>query len=241
MTVARPGRRKAATQSAAAAPRTYNSPSMLARRQRILREVLNLIEEGGVENVTVRELAARSEVSPRTLYAAFGSKEELVARAVKQHFPEAMGENGSRTIPDSLPAVATRLDLLAQVVIRERKYSAAMARIYFSPTIDHRIYEVLKEIALSHLRPWVTILVAEKRLSLASPTQADLLLSQIANVEYAVINDWSNGRLTDAQLAPCLKLAAFGLIAGNLQENERPQLAGAIERLWRSLGSHRRP
>ena len=48
-------------------PRTYNSATMVARRQRILAEALNLIEEGGVEAVTVRELSARSEVAPRTL------------------------------------------------------------------------------------------------------------------------------------------------------------------------------
>lgn len=240
MTAARPRRRTTTLRKAAPGPRTYNSPSMLARRQRILREVLGLIEEGGVENITVRELAARSEVSPRTLYAAFGSKEELIARAVKQHFPEAMGENGSKAIPDSLPAVAARLDLLAHVVIRERKYSAAMARIYFSPTIDHRIYEVLKEIALSHIRPWVMILVVEKRLNLSSPAQVELLLSQLANIEYAVINDWSNDRLSDAQLAPGLKLAAFSLIAGNLHDNDRPQIAAVIERLWHSAGSDRR-
>ena len=240
MTAARPRRRTTSPRKATPGLRTYNSPSMLARRQRILREVLRLIEEGGVENITVRELATRSEVSPRTLYAAFGGKEELIAQAVKQHFPEAMGENGSRTIPDSLSAVAARLDLLAHVVIRERKYSAAMARIYFSPTIDHRIYEVLKEIALSHIRPWVTILVAEKRLSLVSPVQVELLLSQLANVEYTVINDWSSGRLTDAQLAPCLKLAAFCLIAGNLHDSDRPQIAAVIDRLWHSVGSDRR-
>jgi len=218
------------------APRTYNSATMVARRQRILAEALNLIEEGGVEAVTVRELSARSEVAPRTLYAAFGSTEELVARAVKQHFQEIMGENGATAIPDSLEAVTARLDLLARVVLRNRQYSAAMAPIYFSSTIDRRIYEVLKEIALSHIRPWITMLVAEKRLTVSTPAQVEFLLSQLANTEYAVFNDWRNGRLGDAQLAPQLKLAAFSLIAAHAHHNALPKLNAAISRLLRGIG-----
>ncbi len=216
-------------------PRTYNSATMVARRRRILAEALNLIEEGGVEAVTVRELSARSEVAPRTLYTAFGSKEELVAHAVKQHFQEIMGESGATAIPDNLESVTARLDLLVRAVIRHRQYSSAMAPIYFSATIDRRIYEVLKEIALSHIRPWITMLVAEKRLTISSPAQVEFLLSQLANTEYAVFNDWRNGRLTDAQLAPRLKLAAFSLIAAHAHNDALPKLNAAIARLWRGI------
>lgn len=216
--------------------RTYNSPLMVARRQRILEEVLKLIEESGVERITIREIARRSGVAPRTLYTAFGRKEELIAQAIRQHFQESMGENSPLTAPDSLHAVSARLDMLAHVVIRQRHYSSVLAAIYFSPTIDPRIYEILKEIGLSHIRLWVTILVAEKRLNASSPRQIEFLLSQLANAEYNVINDWGCGRLTDAQLAPHLKLAVLLLIRGYLNHDGLAPVTAAIKALWRSAG-----
>ena len=227
-------RQPASKKNAPRSPRTYSSASMLARRQRILAAVLNLIEEGGVDSVTVRELSKRSEVAPRTVYAAFGSKEELIARAIKKRFQEAMGEDGPLAGPDTLEAVTLRLDLLARVVIGQRQYSSVMAPIFFSATIDHRIYEVLREIALSHIRPWIKILAAERKLVVSSPAQVEFLLSQLANVKSAVINDWRNGRLGDAQLGTHLQLAVFSLIAGYVQHKALPELIAAINALWRT-------
>ena len=193
-----------------------------------------LIAHSGVSTFKVRELRKRTQLALRTVYAASDSKENLISRIINRQFKKAMEEDGPIAVPDTLEAVSARLDLLAKVVIGQRQYSSVMAPIYFSATIDHRIYEVLREIALSHIRPWIKILAAEKKLGVSSPAQVEFLLSQLANTEYAVINDWRNGRLGDAQLGTYLKLAAFYLVAGCVQHKAVPELTAAINSLRRS-------
>jgi AcrR family transcriptional regulator len=50
----------------------------LQTRQRLRDAAKALFEERGYDDVTVAEIAARAEVSPKTLFQHFGSKEELL-------------------------------------------------------------------------------------------------------------------------------------------------------------------
>lgn len=58
------------------------SENRLIRRAKIMQATLNLIASRGYDAVTVEELAAASEVSKKTLYDIYGSKQAVVAQAV---------------------------------------------------------------------------------------------------------------------------------------------------------------
>ncbi len=54
------------------------------RAQRILDAAMELADEGGFEAVRLRDVAKRSNVALGTLYARFGSKEEILVAALEQ-------------------------------------------------------------------------------------------------------------------------------------------------------------
>ena len=55
------------------------------RRARILAETRHLITEGGIEGVTLRELAARSRLSVQTIYNIVGNRTQVVHAAIGQY------------------------------------------------------------------------------------------------------------------------------------------------------------
>jgi len=56
------------------------------RREKILAAARDLITRHGYEGVTMRELAAKAGVTPKTLYHQFGNKEKLLRTAVEERF-----------------------------------------------------------------------------------------------------------------------------------------------------------
>jgi AcrR family transcriptional regulator len=56
----------------------------ISRRAAILAAARDLIVERGYEGVTMRELAARSDVALKTLYQQYDNKENLLAKAVEE-------------------------------------------------------------------------------------------------------------------------------------------------------------
>jgi AcrR family transcriptional regulator len=59
-------------------PSTLRDRKRIAMMQRVQTVALDLFDERGFDDVTVEEIAARSEVSPSTVYRAFGTKEHLI-------------------------------------------------------------------------------------------------------------------------------------------------------------------
>lgn len=55
------------------------------RRARILAETRHLITEGGIDGVTLRELAARSRLSVQTIYNIVGNRTQVVHAAIGQY------------------------------------------------------------------------------------------------------------------------------------------------------------
>ena len=62
----------------------YSSPSIIARRHRLLDETRRMIDEVGITNLSMDDVAKRADVAKRTLYNAFQSKEHLVASAISK-------------------------------------------------------------------------------------------------------------------------------------------------------------
>jgi len=56
------------------------------RREKILAAARDLITRHGYNGVTMRDLAAKASVTPKTLYHQFGNKEKLLRTAVEERF-----------------------------------------------------------------------------------------------------------------------------------------------------------
>jgi AcrR family transcriptional regulator len=66
-------------------------------RERILGAAQQLFREQGINNTGMDQICAVAEVSKRTAYQHFGSKDELIAEYLRRHDPDTMPEVFDRT------------------------------------------------------------------------------------------------------------------------------------------------
>lgn len=211
--------------------RTYNSRSMAERRTRIIDATLAIIEESGLASVTIRNVSKRAGVALRTLYLYFDNREAMISVAIKEFLHRSMLSRSGKGEPETLADVIERLDRLSDVINAARAYSAALAPIYFSANLDQGIYETLKSIALSHVFPFLDNVFAATRFR-PDPLMRELICAQIANTEYALINDTLAGRLPEEHLALYLKISVLACITGFL-----PKVPKDISETLRELQS----
>lgn len=215
MPTTRSSKVSSAAEAAIGKQRTYNSQSMAERRTRIIEATLAIIEESGLASVTIRNVSKRANVALRTLYLYFDNREAMISVAIKEFLHRSLISRAAKDEPETLEDVIDRLERLSEVINAARAYSAALAPIYFSANLDDGIYETLKGIALSHVFPFLDNLFAATKFR-PSPLMRELICAQIANTEYALINDTLAGRLPEAHLALYLKISVLTSIAGFL-------------------------
>ncbi|WP_150293203.1 TetR/AcrR family transcriptional regulator [Sphingobium estronivorans] len=195
--------------------RTYNSRSMTERRSRIIAAALAIIEEGGPNSATIRSVSKRAGVALRTLYLYFDNREAMISVAIKEFFHQSLELDSSKNDPATVADVVERLDRLCDVIEKSRSYSKALSPIFFSPNVDQAIYDVLKQMALSHVFPFLDNALAATRMR-PSQQLKELICTQISNTQYAVINDVFSGRLSEENFALFLKISVLSCIAGYL-------------------------
>ena len=117
----------------------YASPSILARRNRILTETRKMIAEVGLARLAMDDVARRANVAKRTLYNAFQSKEHLVATAISRYF-EAYESKIKYTNDDAttLDWMVERLIIVARRNLTIRNYTRALMDSAFVPDPGQR-------------------------------------------------------------------------------------------------------
>ena len=123
----------------------YSSPSMVERRNRILREARKMIAEGGIENFSIRALCRRADVAQRTLYNAFHDKDRIIALAIRQAYDEVNQFIRYRTSADTLEGIVDRLISVNQRNLRAPHYTRAVTSIYFALNTSTDIWNALRE------------------------------------------------------------------------------------------------
>jgi AcrR family transcriptional regulator len=226
---------KKSKDSAAKKPRrTYQSKAMKERRARIIAATLATIEESGVNGATIRSVSERANVALRTLYLQFENREAMIGTAIKEFFYESIAAEGVGAGPENIEEILSRIDRLTRIIKRKREYSRQLAPLYFSASLDTGIYEILKDIAISHVTPFLDNLVADGRNRLAR-SELTFLRTLIANTEYSVIDDAMNGRLPEQKLGTLLKIGVLSTIAGFIPDPPA-ELTATIRRLRALIG-----
>lgn len=96
------------------------------RRRRILEAARGLIAERGYDAVTMRDLAERGLVSVPTLYALFGSKNELLSVAVESYFADLVGMVEVVESESGLPRIISLVETLSRETPRHAAYSRSL-------------------------------------------------------------------------------------------------------------------
>ncbi len=96
------------------------------RRGRILEAARGLIAERGYEAVTMRDLAEHGLVSVPTLYALFGSKNELLFAAVESYFSDLIATVEIVESESGLPRIISLVETLSRETPRHAAYSRSL-------------------------------------------------------------------------------------------------------------------
>lgn len=211
---------------------SYSSPTILARRSRILHETRKLIAEKGLEGFNVRELCRRADIAQRTLYNAFNSKERLIAIAIREAYDAANANIRFRTSADTLEGIVDRLISINTRNRGARLYARAIATLFFSPNVDEDIWRALQHMVFRNIKLWLAR-VAEDGELLPFLRQEELAI-HVANTEYSIINDWAQGRISDEDYLPQIVRAVLCIAMGATRGKPHEQARKYLEDLDRT-------
>ena len=210
----------------------YSSLQIQERRRRILAEARRMIAQKGIDGFSIRTLCKNADVAQRTLYNAFQSKDRLIALAISEAYEEVNRHMRYRTSADTLEGIVDRLISVNARNLKARNYTKAVVSLYFSPNISEDIWNALRGMAFRNLRQWLDRLAREQ--GLASWVNVEQAASDLANLEYSVINDWAVGRLSDVDYVPRLIIAVLSYTAGITLGADRQQALDMAERIRRT-------
>lgn len=217
----------------------YKSASIVERRRRILAEARRMIAAEGVAGFNVRDLCARAGIAQKTLYNAFGSKENVISMAIRQY----LGDFMDRVVftHDQL-TVKGRLERYVKVHSRNiqiRPYTTAIMSVYNSPTADLSIRDAIREVAEAALTPFAEA-VAERR-NLAAGVDPGRLVKMCVTTQYAMLTDWCVGAVPDDDMVNRICEGFLLILAGSTtgaarrEADEWLRLLRANDEDWQTL------
>lgn len=210
----------------------YSSPSIIERRRRILKEARQLIAEQGIQGFSIRELCRRAEVAQRTLYNAFHSKDRLIALAIREAYDYVDSHVHYRTSADTLDGILDRMIAVNTRNRGARNYTRAVTSLYFAADVSEDIWHVLRHMVFNNLMRWLHKVEASG--GLRPGIGVNELAHNFANLEYSVINDWSQGRIKDEDYLPRLLRSFLCLAVGSMQGDARESAHAYLEGTLRS-------
>jgi AcrR family transcriptional regulator len=176
----------------------YNSEQIVERRRRILHVARQIIFESGIDGFSIRELCSRADVAQRTIYNAFGSKEGVIAHAIRQYQMDFYKRIVCKFRPDTLEG---RMELLIRVHSRNtqiKPYTRAIMSVYYSTTAHRAIRDAIRGLNADNLRPLCERLTREAQF--APGVSTDSFMQLAISSSYAVLLDWCVGDLNDDEL-----------------------------------------
>jgi AcrR family transcriptional regulator len=172
---------------------------MFDRKARILAEAQSMLDELGVDAFTIRELSRRANVAQRTLYNVFGSKEDIIASAIELHFSSLIEAMPPDLSEGGLDTLFHRTHGTVDVIVRLRRYAAAMVGVFFAPSADPKIHNSLVRVWRIGAGSWMDQPAAKSLLVKMPKAQVDAVAAMLLNSAYANIGDWVSGRISEAE------------------------------------------
>lgn len=207
----------------------YASPSILARRHRILNETRKMIGEVGIANLSMDDVAKRADVAKRTLYNAFQSKEHLIASAISKYFEDYASRIDYSTDEATLDRMVERLAIVARRNMAIRNYTRALMNVYFGSDVDPEIRQAIHEIASKSHEPWV--LELDRTRQLQPWVDAEGLIADLVRVRYATAHAWAEGLLPHDSLVHEILRCFFTYMAGVTTGRTRKEIAELLANL----------
>jgi len=171
--------------------------AMRERVSRIVETAVELAEQGGFENVRLREVAAVSGVALGTLYRHFRSKEDLLLAALAREMEALERRLRERPVagPDPLERVTQFFRLATRAFCRRPNLARATLRAVASG--DHELTEKVTRFHDNLAALTVAALRGETARASDAPLPAsareDAIADLLQNVWFAALVGWAGG------------------------------------------------
>ncbi|UZW57444.1 TetR/AcrR family transcriptional regulator [Sphingobium sp. JS3065] len=203
----------------AVAGMTSASAPMFERRRRILRETQHMLAEQGLGGFSTMELSKRSGVAQRTIFNAFGNRDNLVALAIRFYFEEFNQALANRFDVSTLDGALGKLTATTLRNLQLRNYMTAIVSLHFSPSAPAQVRAVTLAIGAGFFRDWL-----DSQQFLPADVDLDRLTRHIAHLEYAALNDWLVGAVDEGFVVDNTLQAVLEMLVGALRGEVRAQL-----------------
>ncbi len=139
------------------------------RQKQILEASLNLIKEGGIQNLTMKRISGKVGISEQAIYRHFENKQDILCSIISHfndHFESVFKEVGD--IPDLLERMNAFIDYhlnyfqdnpaTAAVIFSEEifQYDSKLAKS-INGLVEHRISEITKFVSMAQKEGTISV------------------------------------------------------------------------------------
>jgi AcrR family transcriptional regulator len=185
------------------------TPAQLARRDRVVDAVIELVAAGRVEDLGMKDVADRSGVALGTIYRYFSSKEHMAAAALAAWAGSLDGAGGRPAWPDDA-TMTERLVAILRRAVRAYQRQPAFARLLIvaATSNDPFASECYRDMGQG------VYAALGSALDGLDPDQRRRVLDVVGAVWYFALVEWVNDRKTIAQVYEAVENAARLVMAG---------------------------
>ena len=192
---------------------SYASPAQVERRKRILRETLKLLQEASPADISMAQIAELSEVSTKTLYNLFKSRNGLLLAAAAQ--TRADTQNSANVM--SAPAGISRILELTRRTMDIFERSPEFMESAISVVVGISAEDEAEHHRVGMTQEWFheALLIAESEDQLLPGTDCMQLSQLLTASQWGVTLMWQKGLIPmetlrrQATIKHCLDLMPF--------------------------------
>ena len=192
---------------------SYASPAQVERRKRILRETLKLLQEASPADISMAQIAELSEVSTKTLYNLFKSRNGLLLAAAAQ----TRADTQSSANVMSAPAGISRILELTRRTMDTFERSPEFMESAMSVVVGISAEDEAEHHRVGKTQQWFyeALLIAESEDQLIPGTDCMELSQLLAASQWGVTLMWQKGLISletlrrQATIKHCLDLMPF--------------------------------
>ena len=191
----------------------YASPAQVERRRRILRETLKLLQEASPADISMAQIAELSDVSTKTLYNLFKSRNGLLLAAAAQ----TRADTQNSTNVTSAPAGISRILELTRRTMDTFERSPDFMESAMSVVVGISAEDEAEHHRVGKTQQWFyeALLIAESEDQLLPGTDCMQLSQLLAASQWGVTLMWQKGLISletlrrQAIIKHCLDLMPF--------------------------------
>lgn len=130
-------------------------------RNDILNESMNIIDERGIDALSIRSLSSKLDIAPSTIYNYYGSKEDIIAALLRQRWENALIE-----IDKKCSLASDTVEAFEEIVSELRKSVKPLLRMHISSVhgskLGHAHSREYQKVIFSELEARVRAIISEK-------------------------------------------------------------------------------